>query len=119
MSKRGDDELRFEDIRPGSIDDLFENDDELEVNETDDVEVNETDDVEISKEEWNEYLIDDDLPTSENNSEETVPETPSETFDVESEVIDEETTLKEEMVDFVRTNIGNQLSKKVRVDYAV
>ena len=27
--------------------------------------------------------------------------------------------LKEEMVDFVRTNIGNQLSKKVRVDYAV
>ena len=101
MSKRGDDELRFEDIRPGSIDDLFENDDELEleVNETDDVEVNETDDVEISKEEWNEYLIDDDLPTSENNSEETVPETPSETFDVESEVIDEETTLKEEMVE--------------------
>ena len=53
MSKRGeDDELKFEDIRPGSIDDLFENDDELEVNESEDVEVDETNDEEISEEDY-------------------------------------------------------------------
>ena len=90
MSKRGeDDELKFEDIRPGSIDDLFENDDELEVNESEDVEVDETNDEEISEEDWNEYLVEDDSPVAENDSEEPIPETPSESFDVESEVLEE------------------------------
>ena len=91
MSKRGeDDELKFEDIRPGSIDDLFENDDELEVNESEDVEVNETNDEEISEEDWNEYLVEDDSPAAEDDSEEKpIPETASESFDVESEILEE------------------------------
>ena len=90
MSKRGeDDELKFEDIRPGSIDDLFENDDEIEINESEDVEVNETNDEEISEEDWNEYLVEDDSPVEENDSEESIPETASESFDVESEVLEE------------------------------
>lgn len=91
MSKRGeDDELKFEDIRPGSIDDLFENDDELEVNESEDVEVNETNDIEVSEEDWNEYLVEDDSPAAEDDSEEEpIPETVSESFDVESEVLEE------------------------------
>ena len=106
MSKRGeDDELKFEDIRPGSIDDLFENDDELEVNESEDVEVNETNDEEISEEDWNEYLVEDDSPVEENDSEEeSISGAPSELFDVESEVLEEtqeesEDELTEEVVE--------------------
>lgn len=129
MSKRGeDDELKFEDIRPGSIDDLFENDDELEINESEDVEVNETNDVEVSEEDWNEYLVEDDSPVAENDSEEEpIPETSSESFDVESEVLEDtqeepedeptEEVVEETPVEETQEPVQEQIEEKSEENY--
>lgn len=63
--KSDDDDVDYKDYRPGSIGELFEEDDldinEIDSNETveEDIEVDESEDEDISEEDWSQYMADD------------------------------------------------------------